>query len=92
MYSSSDEEVIELEWPTKKQKFSFSHTQDRWHFVHKDEQASIIRQQKPSGTRFSGSSANCSFLAFFNNVKLAIARFVEDTVIFGTCVLLGAPS
>ena len=58
----------------------------------KMKKASIIRQQKPSGTRFSGSSANCSFLAFFNDVKLAIARFVEDTMIFGLYVLLSAPS
>lgn len=38
MDSSSDEGVKELEWPTKKLKFSFSHTQDRWHFVRKDEE------------------------------------------------------
>ena len=55
----------------------------------KIKKASIVRQQKPSGNCFSGSSAN---RAFFHDMKLNIAYFVEDTVFFGTYFLLSAPS
>ena len=58
----------------------------------KIKKAIIVRQQKSSGNCFSGSSANRLFLAFFHDMKLNIAYFVEDTVFFGTYFLLSAPS
>ena len=58
----------------------------------KIKKASIVRQQKSSGNCFSGSSVNRLFLAFFHDMKLNIAYFVEDTVFFGTYFLLSVPS
>ena len=37
-------------------------------------QASIIKQQTSLDTCFSGSSGNCSFLAFFHDVKLVVVH------------------
>ena len=57
----------------------------------KIKKASIVRQQKSSGNCFSGSSANRLFLAFFHDMKLNIAYFVEDTVFFWNIFLAECP-
>ena len=45
MESSSDEEVLELEWPTMKLKLSFLHAQTAGTLYTKIKKASIVRQQ-----------------------------------------------
>ena len=83
----SSDKVMELEWSTKKLKLSILHARDCWHFVSKDpENASITRYL------LHWISAHGSFLAFFHKVKLAIAHFIEDTMLFGTYFLLSIPS
>ena len=42
--SSSDEEAMELEGPTKKLKLSLSHARDRWHFVSEEQEEELSRK------------------------------------------------
>ena len=44
MDSSSDEKVMELEWPINKLKLSISHAKDCWHFKSKDQNL-VFRNQ-----------------------------------------------
>ena len=90
--SSSNEKVMELSAPLRDGSLGFCMHGIAGTLKVKIKKASIVRQQKSSGNCFSGSSANRLFLAFFHDMKLNIAYFVEDTVFFGTYFLLSAPS
>ena len=50
--SSSDEEVMELERPTKKLKLSVlrAHAQDRWHFISEAQEQELSKKFVPKNT------------------------------------------
>lgn len=71
MDRSGDKEVMELKCPTK----NFYLIILAFHMNRSRRLVpGIIKQQTSLDTCFSGSSGNCSFLAFFHDVKLAIVH------------------